>query len=173
MKVIGIIGKKRAGKTTITANFIKQLNRPRNFIYDVNNEYERKLNIKNDYTGKIDIESFLAVLDPDKPNAVKNACIVFEEATSYFSSKGRENILIKIISRSRHYNNAVILIFHSLGGFPPYIYPFIDYVVLFKTNDFYNTLDNKFRKNEQFIKKYNEVKLSNDPHKFVFFENEG
>ena len=173
MKVIVIVGRKRTGKTTLAAALIKKLNCGQNFIYDINNEYTRKLGIKNDYTGVIDKEEFLKAVNPNAPRSVKNSLICFEEATGYFSSKGREEILVNVITRSRHTNNTVILIFHSIADLPRYIFSYSDYVALFKTNDFSNTLDNKLRKNIQFMKYYNLVKLSNDPHKYVFFENLG
>jgi ABC-type cobalamin/Fe3+-siderophores transport system ATPase subunit len=173
MKVICIVGKKRTGKTTLAAGLIKKLNRPQNFIYDINNEYTRKLGIPNNYRGQIDKEEFLKAVNPNSPKAIKNSCIVFEEATGYFSSKGREEILVNVVTRSRHTNNTVILIFHSIADLPRYIFSYSDYVALFKTNDFSNTLDNKLRKNEQFMKYYEQVKFSDDPHKYIFFENLG
>jgi predicted AAA+ superfamily ATPase len=173
MKVIVIVGRKRTGKTTLAAALIKKLKRPANYIYDINNEYTSKLGIKNDYTGQIDKEQFLNAVNPNAPRPVKNSLIVFEEATGYFSSKGREEILVNVITRSRHTNNSVILIFHSIADLPRYIFSYSDYVALFKTNDFSNTLDNKLRKNAQFMKYYQLVKMSDDPHKYVFFENLG
>jgi molybdopterin-guanine dinucleotide biosynthesis protein len=166
MKVIAIIGKKKAGKTTLTALLIKKFSRPSNYIYDINNEYTRKFNVKNDYTGEINTDKFL-----DAVSRVKNTCIVFEEATSYFSSKGREAQLVDIISRSRHTNNVVILVFHSIADFPRYIYTFTDYIGLFKTNDFRSSLDQKLRKNEYFISIYDRVRYNSSQNYFEFFEN--
>lgn len=173
MKVFLVVGKKRAGKTTLTVDLIKKLGAKVNLIYDVNNEYTRKFGIKNDYQGPIDRDRFLGYCDPDNPQAVKNATIVCEEATSYLSTKGREEHLVKIISRSRHNNNAVIIIFHSMADVPRYIYSLCDYIALFKTNEFSSALDARMRKNNQFMKYYDLVKIHPDPHKFVFFENLG
>ena len=166
MKVIAIIGKKKAGKTTLTAALIKRFSRPSTYIYDINNEYTLKFNLKNDYTGEINTDKFL-----QKVSQVKNSCIVFEEATSYFSSKGREAQLVDIISRSRHTNNVVILIFHSIADFPRYIYTFTDYIGLFKTNDFRSSLDQKMRKNEHFMAIYDRVRYNTNQNFFEFFEN--
>jgi len=166
MKVIAIVGKKKAGKTTLTAALIKRFSRPLTYIYDINNEYTRKFNLKNDYTGEINTDKFL-----QKVSQVKNSLIVFEEATSYFSSKGREAQLVDIISRSRHTNNVVILIFHSIADFPRYIYTFTDYIGLFKTNDFRSSLDQKLRKNEYFISIYDRVRYNTNQNYFEFFEN--
>ena len=166
MKVIAIVGKKKAGKTTLTAALIKRFSRPSTYIYDINNEYTRKFNLRNDYTGEINTDKFL-----DHVSKVKNSLIVFEEATSYFSSKGREAQLVDIISRSRHTNNVVILIFHSIADFPRYIYTFTDYIGLFKTNDFRSSLDQKLRKNEYFISIYDRVRYNTNQNYFEFFEN--
>ena len=73
MKCISIIGKKRTGKTTLTASIIQKFSRPSTYIFDINNEYSRKFGIKNDYTGEISPDKFL-----DKVFTVKISCIVFE-----------------------------------------------------------------------------------------------
>ena len=166
MKVIAVIGRKRAGKTTLTASLIKRLNRPQTFIYDVNNEYTRKFGCKNDYTGEVQPDLFLHVASKQK-----NALLVFEEATTYLSNKGREKELVDLIYRSRHTNNVIILIFHSLADYPRYIYSGTDFIALFKTNDFRQSLDNKFRKNEAFIGRYDRVRIHPSPNYFEFFEN--
>lgn len=165
MKCISIIGRKRTGKTTLTASIIQKFSRPSTYIFDINNEYSRKFGIKNDYTGEISPDKFL-----DKVFQVKNSCIVFEEATSYLSVKGREEKLVNIITRSRHTNNLILLIFHSVADLPPYIYRHSEYCVLFKTNDFRNTLDGKFRKDAQFIHVYDRVKVNPSPNYFEMFE---
>jgi hypothetical protein len=166
MKVIAVIGRKRAGKTTLASHLIKKLARPKTYIYDINNEYTRKFGCPNDYRGAINPDSFLASVVNQK-----NACIVFEEATTYFSNKGREKELVDLLYRSRHTNNVCILIFHSLADYPRYIYSGTDFIGLFKTNDFRQTLDGKFRKNELFIGIWDRVRLNPSPHYFEFFEN--
>lgn len=166
MKVIAIIGRKRAGKTTLTSALIKKLAMPKTFVYDVNNEYTRKFGVKNDYQGEISPDLFLHVASKQK-----NSCLVFEEATTYFSNKGREKELVDLIYRSRHTNNVIILVFHSLADYPRYIFSGTDFIALFKTNDFRQSLDNKFRKNERFIAIYDRVRVHPSPNFFEFFEN--
>jgi hypothetical protein len=165
MKCISIIGRKRTGKTTLTASIIQKLSRPSNYIFDINNEYTRKFNLRNDYTGEISADKFL-----DKVFQVKNSCIVFEEATSYLSVKGREEKLVNLITRSRHTNNVILLIFHSIADLPPYIYRHSEFCCIFKTNDFRNTLDTKFRKDSKFIHYYDRVRLNPNDHYFEIFE---
>lgn len=166
MKVILIIGKKRAGKTTLASTLIKKLARPKTFIYDINNEYTTKFGIPNDYKGPINEKSFL-----NEVQNQKNSMIVFEEASTYLSTHGDEKALKDCLSRSRHTNNVVMLIFHSIAFVPIYIFAFSDYVGLFKTNDFRASLDNKIRKNENLIAIYDRVRLNSNPHYFEFFEN--
>lgn len=166
MKVIAIIGRKKSGKTSLTSHLINRFERPNIFIYDINNEYTRKFGVRNDYKGEINPDSFLGHM-----KSKKNSLIVFEEATTYLSTKGREKDLLDLIYRSRHTNNVTILIFHSLADFPRYIFSGTDYIALFKTNDFSQTLDSKFRSNERFMTYYDRVKMNPNPNYFEFFEN--
>ena len=166
MKVILIIGKKRAGKTTLASTLIKKLARPNTYIYDINNEYTTKFGIPNSYKGPINEDEFLKEVQ-----FKKNSMLVFEEASIYLGTHGQEKILKDIISRSRHTNNVILLIFHSIAFVPVYIFSFSDYVGLFKTNDFRASLDNKIRKNENLISIYDRVRLNSNPHYFELFEN--
>ena len=165
MKVILIVGRKRTGKTTLTCNLIRSIGMSRQYILDVNNEYTRKLGIRNDYTGAIDHDAFL-----QKVLTVKSSLIVCEEAASYLSSRGREENLIKLLQTSRHTNNVVICIFHSIADIPAYIYNRSDYIALFKTQDFPGALDRKFKNNRQFMEAYVQVENSENPHEHRFFE---
>lgn len=166
MKVILIIGKKRAGKTTLASTLIKKLARPNTYIYDINNEYTTKFGIPNLYKGKINEIEFLKEVQHKK-----NSMLVFEEASTYFSTHSQAQELKDILARSRHTNNVILLIFHSIAFVPVYIFAFADYVGLFKTNDFRASLDNKIRKNENLISIYDRVRLNSNPHYFEFFEN--
>ena len=162
MKCIAIIGKKRTGKTTKAVELIKSLEMP-TFIFDINNEYTRKFGLKNDYKGKISMEEFQSnVMNK------RNCCLVFEEAAPFL--KRSNSVLIDIMQRSRHTNNVVILILHQIADLPRDLYGRIDYIVLFKTQDFQSTLDSKFRSNEDFMFNYQLVKDSDDSHFFSIFE---
>lgn len=165
MKVILVIGRKRTGKTTLTCNLIRKLNRPKNLILDVNNEYTRQHEIRNDYNGVLDHEMFL-----DHCLKQKNCLIVCEEAATYLSNRGREKKLVKLMQESRHTNNSVIIILHSIQDLPPYIYNRSDYLALFKTQDFPGAIDRKFAYNRQFMEAYNQVEQSDDPHIYRLYE---
>ena len=106
MKVFILIGRKKTGKTTFCVQLIKTLQRPKNYIFDVVNEYEKKYKIENAYTGPLDHDLFL-----NAASKAKNSLIVLEEAASYLSNRGREQILLKMMQESRHTNNAIIIIY--------------------------------------------------------------
>jgi hypothetical protein len=166
MKCICLIGKKRTGKTTYTIDLINKIGLDEIYIFDVNKEYQQR-GIKNLYTGPIQHEHFLNFVSQKK-----NSVIVFEEAAAYFSNRENGNRLKDLMQRSRHTNNVIIIIFHGIADLPQHVYTRIDYMGLFKTQDFENTLDAKFRKNEQFMHFFKNVKESENPHHIEFFEIE-
>lgn len=164
MKVIILVGRKRTGKTTFTCELIKKLDRPKQLIFDVNNEYTRKLGIRNDYKGPLEHDFFL-----DTALKEKNALIVCEEAATYLSSQGREQKLLKLMQESRHTNNTIVVILHSIADLPAYIYNRSDYLALFKTQDFPGAIDRKFKFNRQFMEAYTIVEASENQHEVVFY----
>lgn len=165
MKVIILIGRKRTGKTTFCVQLIKSLQRPKNFIFDVVNEYSKKYSIENSYKGPLDHDLFL-----NAASKAKNSLIVLEEAASYLSNRGREQILLKMMQESRHTNNALIIILHSIQDLAPYVYNRADFMCIFKTQDFPGALDRKFKHNRQFMENYTQVENSSNPHEYRFFE---
>ena len=166
MKCICLIGKKRTGKTTYTVNLINEIGLEHVYIFDVNNEYTGR-GIKNEYAGPLQHEKFL-----DYVSNKRNSVIVFEEAAAYFSSRENGQRLKDLMQRSRHTNNVIIIIFHGVADLPQHVYTRIDYMGLFKTQDFETTLDAKFRKNEQFMYFFKAVKNDSNPHAVQFFEVE-
>lgn len=165
MKVILLIGRKRTGKTTFAVNLIKKLNRPKNLIFDVVNEYTKKFGIPNDYRGPLDHEMFI-----DAAIKATNSLIICEEAAGYLSSRGRSAKLLRLIQESRHTNNVVIIILHAIQDLPPYIYNRADYLALFKTQDFPTAIDRKLSLNRQFMEAYTKVENSDNPHEVEFYE---
>ena len=105
-QTITIIGYTGQGKTLTTKALIKG---KKALIFDVNNEYEGF-----GYCDKnLDKEKFLNVA-----LQVKNTCIVFEDATGFFSGKGEDN-LRRLLVNKRHTNNTYIFLFHSIQDTPP------------------------------------------------------
>ena len=138
-----IIGAKGTGKTTETKKIIKEAGLPA-FIYDVNAEYSNN--------PLPDIETFLS-----QAGKLKNATIIFEEATIFFSAKGRSEQLIEILVRNRHNRTLCVLNFHSLRSVPTYILELSNYIILKKTNDNPGAVESKYKDYPDVINLFNEV----------------
>lgn len=138
-----IVGAKGTGKTTQTKEIIRAANLPA-LIYDVNNEYGNN--------PLPDIDTFLI-----QAAKMKNATIVFEEATIFFSAKGRSEKLIEILVRSRHNRTLTVLNFHSLRSVPTYILELTNYLILKATNDNPGAVETKYKDFPEVISLFNEV----------------
>lgn len=150
-----MVGKKRTGKTTLTRKFLDiyaKANGTKNiFVYDINNEYQ------DFYPEKFEeFETFLnKVVDKE------NSYIHFEEATIFFSTSARCAQMINMLVRSRHTNNIIQLNFHSWKSVPKNIYNLIDTVIVFKTNDSFKDVKDKFD-NEKVLNAFNKCLLSSN-----------
>lgn len=144
MKTFLIIGHTGRGKSTKVKEILSGLYCDK-LIYDVNNEHNTGKPLPN-------INDFLTLAKKKV-----NTAIVFEEATIFFSNRGRSEEVIDLLVRKRHTNNIIILLFHSIRSVPNYIFELIDYIILFKTNDNEKLIHDKFKDNEEFIKLYNTV----------------
>ena len=166
MYVFTIIGKKRSGKSVLTreiAHRFADLYSGKMYFFDIANEYELKFGLKNNYKNALDHKTFLDVVAP-----LKNSFIVFEEAAYYFDSQTSKDIrqkAAKMLQMSRHNNNVIVLIFHSIADLPSFIYSRIDYLALFKTNDTPRALG-KLSLNEDFVSVYESVRENPDKHYF-------
>lgn len=159
---IVIIGKKKTGKTTKVVEILRQFPQMGKYIFDVNNEYTAEFGVPNNYRGPLDMDAFL-----ESCSRLKNSIIVCEEAAPYLGQKNSQ--LRKIMQLSRHTGNVVLIILHQVSDLPSDIYGRIDYVCLFKTQDFSASLDRKFRTNEQFMTEFQKVKNADDLHSHSFF----
>ena len=158
MKTFLIIGHTGRGKSTKVKEILAGLYCDK-LIYDVNNEHN---------TGKPlpGIGDFLTLAKKKV-----NTAIVFEEATIFFSNRGRSEEVIDLLVRKRHTNNIIILLFHSIRSVPNYIFELIDYIILFKTNDNEKLIHDKFKDNEQLIEFYNAVNQSDNFFEHKLFKN--
>jgi hypothetical protein len=129
-QTITIIGYTGQGKTLTTKALIKG---KKALIFDVNNEYEGYGYCDK----KMDKEKFLNVA-----LQVKNTCIVFEDATGFFSGKGEDN-LRRLLVNKRHTNNTYIFLFHSIQDTPPIFFRMSNTLVLCKTMDKENDIEKK------------------------------
>jgi SpoVK/Ycf46/Vps4 family AAA+-type ATPase len=122
MKSILIIGMTGTGKTTEVKNVLKKFPERKKYIYDVNNEYSDS-----------DLPTLVEFLE--KAKQVRDSIIVFEEATIFFSNRGRSEQVIDLLVRKRHTNNIIVFVFHSIRSVPTYIFEMSDHVYLKRTND--------------------------------------
>ena len=123
------------GKSTYLKKLIEESGR-RAMIYDVNNEHGqgRKLEDFNDFL--------------TRATKVKGHLIAFEEATIFFSSKSSDKQMRELLIRKRHTNNLIVLLFHSIRSIPIDIFDFVNYYVLFKTNDREALLRTKYKESQ-------------------------
>lgn len=93
------------------------------------------------FTDVHDMDKFLTLFEPKKEK-VKDSIIIIDEATICFNNHRYSDELNAILVRKRHSKNTYVLLFHSLRQIPLFIKDFIDFIVLFKTNDNYTTVKN-------------------------------
>lgn len=151
------VGRPKAGKTTMTKKILNGYvkdGRKKDFcIYDVNNEY-----------AEFHDEPFLTYEDwIESIKDVKNKIILVEEATIFFSTRSSDKILKELLVRRRHTNNVIILNFHSINDIPKYIFNLTNYVILFKTNDDFQSVKAKCSI-PKFLRMFEDVQKSDDLH---------
>lgn len=157
-KCIVIVGTTGTGKTTTVCNILKEVDIPK-IIFDVNNE-EKYKSFKNLWDKNLDFESFVK-----KATTFKNSCIVFEEATIFFSHAGSTTDIKKLLVQKRHTKNLLIFNFHSLRNVPLFILDFCDLLVLGKTNDNRKNIETKFK---DFTEIYQAFQLAQaDQNKYI------
>ena len=132
MRCIALIGCTGSGKTFRTKQLISKANKKALRIFDTNNEYQDFYPVPFNP----DMDEFLDGLE-----GVKNGVIVIEDATSFFSVYGNSRELVKLLIAKRHSNNTYILLFHSFGDFPKYIFRKCTDIIIFKTLDARKHLD--------------------------------
>ena len=120
---IAVIGAMGQGKTTFIKNLLSNYDPKNIIVFDPNSEYKEFSN--NIFYDK---EKFLK-----KVKKVKNKIVVFEEATAFFY--GKNDDFINLLIRMRHLNVASIFVFHSIRSLPVFIFDFLNYMFIFKTND--------------------------------------
>lgn len=131
-KAFIIVGATGSGKSTLTKRLIAPVDVNRLFVYDVNAEY---------FPDEIlpDIDDFLLQV-----KGVRESVIVFEEATVFFSNRGSNKMMRKLLVGKRHSHNTIILLFHSIRAIPYYISDLVSYIFVFHTNDEEKIVAEKF-----------------------------
>lgn len=148
-KGIIVVGGTGTGKTEKVKSLLRTVHPDARLVYDVNGEYI-------DLYNKPFIEDIDVFIRTAKN--VRNAVIVFEEATIFFSNKGGSDKETKsILVRKRHTNNTPIFVFHTLRSIPRDIFDLSNIVIIHKTEDTESTITDKFE-NPAFTEAFLEIK---------------
>lgn len=132
-KAIILVGATGCGKTHFTKNMIRSVNKNALLIFDVNDEYKSF----SDMPFNPNMDKFLdRIYDSNNDtHRIKKAVILLEDATSFFSTRGSDSVLTKMLVAKRHSGNTYILLFHGMQDVPKYIVRKCTDMVIFKTND--------------------------------------
>lgn len=131
---IGITG---AGKSSILKSNIRNVHPSRLWVYDVQREYF----IYEDGYELPPLEDF-----QDEVHQMRRGHAIFEEATRFFSSRGRDEKMVQILIDKRHHENVIHLCFHSIRSIPPTIFDLVNYAYVLQTNDKPETVQNNYPK---------------------------
>lgn len=163
MKNFIIVAEQDRGKTFfVKNNILKKFSKRKNYIYDINLEY-------NEYPNQIDYVSgkdeFLETV-PCETNT--NANVIFEEASAFFSKNGSTaKGTIKHICRRFHTKNINVFIFHALDQIPTDILYYIDFIVIFRTKDNLDKVQSIFKSFPEIISAFKDVQ---EKTKNTFFD---
>lgn len=152
-KLIVIVGGTGCGKTTLSKSMLNKVSK--HLVNDINNEYKDYIC----FNPKKTIDEFLNYVD-----TISNTLVIIDESTVYFSSRSSNQLLNKLLTLKRHSKNNYVLIFHSLLEVPKVIFNRIDYLILFKTNDNYINVVNKFGRHSKLLTYFAEVKRNSFKH---------
>lgn len=117
------IGMTGSGKSTMVKHLVRNVHESRLLVYDVQREY-----FDDDVLPEI--EDF-----QNDVHKLRGGHAVFEEATIFFSNRGRDANMIKILVDKRHHRNVIHLCFHSITDVPGNIFRLVNYAFVFQTND--------------------------------------
>lgn len=127
-------------------------------IFDINKEY---LNFPNTYKKFIGHEDFMKIAKERT-----NTNIIFEEATAFFRNRGGGGAeALSLMVRKRHQNNNLVFVFHSLRAIPVEIFDFVNYIILFDTNDREDLVKSKYKEQPQIWGAFKELQSEKQPFK--------
>lgn len=149
------VGRRKTGKTTLSKKMLKNCSLPI-VVYDINKEY-------SDFYNKPfqDFEPFLTEIVN-----LKGHYILIEEATIFFNTVSNFQEMKNLLVRARHTRNIIQLNFHSFKSVPKGIYNLLDYITIFKTNDTFKDVKERFD-NPKVLKAFEQVNKSDNPYKFL------
>lgn len=146
---IVVVGATGTGKSTVTRNLIDAMSYSQLHIYDVNAEYDDLYSL--DF---VNVSDFMK-----RVKNCENSLVVFEEATMFFNNKSSSSELTEMLVRKRHKKNNFIFCFHSFRSIPRYIFDFVDFIYIKKTNDTYSKAREKID-DDVFLKMFEKVNAS-------------
>lgn len=132
-KVFIVVGARGNGKSHFVKKCTQHVHESRFRVYDVQGEY-----YDDDDEPLPDMDEFLSEVIH-----LRESVIVFEEATVFFSNKGCDKKIRKLLVSARHDKNTVFLLFHSIRSIPLELYELTDYVVIFNTLDIEDIVEKK------------------------------
>lgn len=147
---IAVIGGMGEGKSYFVKSQVQKLG-GKAFIYDPNEEY---LNFKNLYPGVPRISDFAEYVYQHSRGAVN----VFEEATAFLGSGAQNRKVTDLLTRKRHFRVVNFLVFHSINTVPVNIFMYLNYLVLFKTNDRPTIIESKYKHNPEILAAFMKAK---------------
>ena len=167
-KSVAIVGMTGTGKNyNLETMFLRPMRTKRKFIADVSKEYGIPFHGIDNFMSTV-VRTKVTVM-PDKTvrkeliSIAKDSLIVVDEATLFFDSH-KAGELEHLLVGKRHDNNFIVLLFHSLSDFPPYIKRKIDYIVLLKTADDEPAVIKKFGRDSIVHKTFLELQQSENLH---------
>lgn len=158
-KVFLIVADEGRGKTTLVKSMLRRISATHKLmIYDVQKEYTEFTGVQKLPSMKEFVDNTCA-LDDLGYCKVKDACIVFEEATLFFDDYHRANAIMPLLIGKRHNRNIIFFIFHTLDGIPRNLLRRINFLILFKTSDLEGNILAKYKTDPEIIDLFNDVKL--------------
>lgn len=129
------VGMTGAGKTSVVKDNVRNVHPDRLLVYDVQREYfpeESELPKIEDFQKEVML--------------MKRGHAIFEEATIFFSNRGRDENMIKILVDKRHHENVIHLCFHGIADIPGNIFRLVNYAYIFQTNDTGAVVESRYPK---------------------------
>ena len=139
---IVIVGQKKTGKTTLAKRLMSISKLPKKLVFDPSGQEAwqdlprikpKMLPVWKQGTKRLfenDTHEMLHLIN----EYVTDTFIIFDDATAYIEAILSQD-LKTLLTRNRHKNNDVVLIFHSLRSVPPKVFEHTSHLILFKTND--------------------------------------
>lgn len=142
MKDYAIVGRKKAGKTTLAKAVAKRIGAPL-LVYDKNAEWGQPLRTMPDFL--------------DLARRARGRVIVIEDAGIFFSPTARHGALLDVLTAARHTRNTCILLFHSLRQVPLYVLEQLDGIYILPTRDLAGKVADRFEDWPDVVGAWNKV----------------